>query len=48
MAIEEGHAEDATKIAWEWTEEEMMRLFYRYSLQHIDAHQEAINKAHFG
>jgi hypothetical protein len=48
MAIEDGHAENASKVAWQWTEEEVMRRFVQIRGQHKAAQQEAVNLAHFG
>lgn len=48
MAIEDGHTEDASKIAWEWTEEAIMRRFVQIKGQHEAAREDAVNKAHFG
>ena len=48
MACEEGHQDEAERIAWDWTEQEMMRQFWRFKEQCQAAKQEAINKAHFG
>jgi hypothetical protein len=48
MAIEDGHTENASKIAWIWTEEAILNSLFRIKENHEAGHNEAINKAFFG
>jgi hypothetical protein len=48
MAIEDGHTDNASKIAWEWTEQTVMDRFTSIKAHHEAAQQEAINKTFFG
>lgn len=47
MVIEDGHTDEAERIAWEWTEEEFRSLFARIKDQYQAEHQEAINRAFY-
>lgn len=47
LAVDEGHQDEASAVAWQWTEEAMMRLFHRIKGQREAAKQEAINLAFF-
>lgn len=48
MAVTDGHADKASEIAWEWTEETVMNRFITIKANHQNAQQEAINKAFYG
>ena len=48
LAIEEGHKEEASRIAWEWTWAAVERQFAQIKGNYMAWQQDAINKAHFG
>jgi len=42
IAVDEGHQEEASRIAWEWTEKEYTRMFHRVKGQKQAQQQEEI------
>jgi hypothetical protein len=47
-AVEDGHTEDASRIAWDWVWGYIERKFAEIKGRHEAGHAEAVNKAHFG
>jgi hypothetical protein len=48
MAIDDGHTEEASRIAWEWTWNDFENAFVAIKTQHDAELQENINKTFFG
>jgi hypothetical protein len=47
LAFEESHL-DPSEIAWQWTEEEILRQFYLIQERHKWHHIENVNKVFYG
>lgn len=43
MAVDDGHTDEASDIAWQWTEEEYIRMFHKVKGQKEAERQEAIS-----
>lgn len=48
MAIEDGHQDNARKVAWEWTEEAIQRQLAMIKDRQYWQHVDAVNKAFYG